>query len=137
MINNRHELTGLVKNVTPVETITSRNGKQYPKRSIVFDLTPTDMNTGQRSKYENIAELEFVGDFACEKIDGISAGDYAKVTFEVSGFAYTDKQTGEQKYFTKVRPFNVEKVSTEQPQQPQPTPQPQSFAPAEDDTLPF
>lgn len=136
MTQNKHELVGKVMEIAPVVMKKTKAGKDYPVRTMKLDLTQEDAVTGER-KFENIVELEFGGDFICEKIDELSAGEYAKVKFDVSGWWYTDKKTGAEKCFTKVRPFNVEKVSTEQPQQAQPTPQPQSLAPAEDDTLPF
>lgn len=140
MIKNRHELVGVIKEITPVETITSRAGKQYPKRSMILDLTPTDPNTNQRSRFDNVCELEFVGDFVCEKIDSLRIGAEVKVTFEITGFTY--ERDGAKRIFTKIKPFNVEAVTSQAAAAPAPAPAQPIPAPApapaqEDDTLPF
>lgn len=74
------------------------------------------------------------------------------VSFDLNGTQYQDKQTGETRYFTRVRAYKIERAGLQaQPQSappqaapaqaaPQPAPQPpgEAFPPeVDDDGLPF
>ncbi len=120
-------ITGRVLSVgQPLQVAGKDPSRPIIKRELVMDCTRHDPYTGERSQWENTPMLEFTGDL-CRELDTIQQGDIVTVSFSVEGTRYEDKATRQQKIFTRVRPYRVEK--RQQPQQPQPAYQPQAAQP--------
>lgn len=120
--------SGRIINIAPIQTIRTQSGNEYLKREITLDATRFDPYTGERDKYENFPTFEFGGQLA-KDLDNFRPGQVVTITFELSGTKYQDKQTGETKYFTRIRGYKIEprQQSAPQPQQtaPQQRPAPQ------------
>jgi len=124
-------ITGRVLSVgQPLQVAGKDPSRPFIKRELVLDCTRYDPYTGERSKFENTPLLEFGGDI-CKDLDGIRPGDVVTVSFDITGTKYQDKTTGQEKIFTRVRPYKVEKHSAQQAVQAQPqqyAQQPQQYA---------
>lgn len=121
-------ITGRVLSVGQPLQVTGRDpSRPIIKRELLIDCTRHDPYTGERSQYENTPLLEFIGD-ACRDLDTLRQGDIVTVTFSVEGTRYRDKSTQQEKVFTRVRPYRVEK--RQKPQQPAPPVQQPQSAPA-------
>lgn len=125
-------ITGRIHKITPTKTITSQaTGNTFYKREVILDASRFDPYTGQK-KFDNWPMLEFGGEEACRQLDDYNEGELVTISFDLNGREYTDKQTGEVRYFTSVRGYKIERTGQQQPpQQPTaqaPTPQPQGNA---------
>ena len=124
-------ITGRVLSVgQPLQVAGKDPSRPFIKRELVLDCTRYDPYTGERSKFENTPLLEFGGDI-CKDLDGIRPGDVVTVSFDITGTKYQDKTTRQEKIFTRVRPYKVEKHSAQQAVQAQPqqyAQQPQQYA---------
>jgi single-stranded DNA-binding protein len=124
--------SGRIINIAPIQTIRTQSGNEYLKREITLDATRFDPYTGERDKFENFPTFEFGGQLA-KDLDNFRPGQVVTITFELSGTKYQDKQTGETKYFTRIRGYKIEpRQQSSQPQQSAPqqqSPQPQRPAP--------
>lgn len=113
-------ITGRVLSVgQPLQVAGKDPSRPFTKRELVLDCTRYDPYTGERSKFENTPLLEFGGDI-CKDLDGIRPGDVVTVSFDITGTKYQDKTTRQEKIFTRVRPYKVEKHSAQQAVQAQP-----------------
>ena len=113
-------ITGRVLSVgQPLQVAGKDPSRPFIKRELVLDCTRYDPYTGERSKFENTPLLEFGGDI-CKDLDGIRPGDVVTVSFDITGTKYQDKTTRQEKIFTRVRPYKVEKHSAQQAVQAQP-----------------
>ncbi len=124
-----YQIFGNVYKVTPVENIQTKNGNTIQRCSLVLEQKRFDSTTGEEYA-PSYPILEFSGN-AISKLNGIQPGQKVKVNFEISGFKYNDKQTGEERFMSTLRGFNVEPYQVQQQQQPiqQPVQQPQQQAP--------
>lgn len=124
-------ITGRVLSVgQPLQVAGKDPSRPFIKRELVLDCTRYDPYTGERSKFENTPLLEFGGDIS-KDLDGIRPGDVVTVSFDITGTKYQDKTTRQEKIFTRVRPYKVEKHSAQQAVQAQPqqyAQQPQQYA---------
>lgn len=126
-------ITGKVIAFSNVETIPSTDPSKQPmtKRKLFMDCTRFDPYTGERG-YENTPLLEFGGK-ALEKLEaliqqGLKKDDVITVSFDIQGSKYTNKTTGKQDVFTRVRPYDIELFKRPETQQPAPQTQ-QAAAP--------
>lgn len=115
-------ITGRIIAIGETTQIPTRSDKPLYKRDVTIDCTRRDPVTGERSKYENTPQLEFTGD-GCRDLDSFRAGDVVTISFEVNGSRYTDR-SGQQKIFTRIRAYRIERYQTAPEPQPQPQPQP-------------
>lgn len=117
-------ITGRIYGISPIQSITTKNGTTVTKREIILDTTRFDPYTGERSEYENYPMFEFNGE-KCKDLDGFKVGDVATISFDLQGGFY-DATDGTKKNFTKVRGYKIEARQSVQPvAQPQVQPQPQ------------
>lgn len=127
-----NQITGKVLSVgQPLQVPGKDPARPIIRRELIIDCTRYDPYTGERSKFENTPALEFSGDIVNE-LDGIAPGDVVTVSFDLTGTRYIDKTTKQQKIFTRVRPYKIEKRQ-QVAQAPQPA-SPQQYQPA---PLPF
>ena len=147
-----NQITGKIYKMTPTQAIVSpKTGNTFYKREIVLDASRFDQYTGER-KFDNYPMLEFSGEQGCRLLDEFKEGELVTVSFDLNGTQYQDKQTGETRYFTRVRAYKIERAGLQaQPQsappqaapaqaapQPQPQPPGEAFPPeVDDDGLPF
>lgn len=113
--------TGRVCRIGQTVTFQSEKGNTYYRRELVLDITRCDMYTGERSQYETFAAFEFDGD-NCKMLDTLKEEQVVTVDFVINGRKYTDKRTGEVKYFNSLRGMKVTPRQTAQ-QPVAPTPQ--------------
>ena len=128
--------SGIVLAVGQPQQLTSKSGKTFTKRSLYLDCTSHDGITGERSQYENKILFEFM-ESKTSLLDNIQVGQVVTISFDLQGSEITE-QDGRKKYFTHVRPYNIEvRQMQSQYQQPIIT-QPVSFPPPQDnDDAPF
>ncbi|MBR1448333.1 MAG: single-stranded DNA-binding protein [Prevotella sp.] len=106
-------ITGKVIAFTDIETIQSTDPAKQPmtRRRLFIDCTRYDPYTGERG-YENTPLLEFGGK-SLEKLEaliqrGLKKDDIVTISFDIQGSRYTNKTTGKQDVFTRVRPYDIE-----------------------------
>lgn len=132
MVNSK---TGVVLAVGQPQQLTSKGGKTFTKRSLYVDCTTFDPYTGQRSQYENKILFDFM-ESKTSLLDNIQVGQIVTISFDLQGSEITE-QDGRKKYFTHVRPYNIE-VRQMQPQHKQSaSTQTVSFPPQDNDDAPF
>ena len=114
-----YTIQGKVLSIGQVQQLPSKDpSRPFYKRELVIDCTRHDPVTGQRSPYENTPMLEFTGDIVRE-LDSIQVGQFVIVTFEVQGTKYVDKNTRQEKIFTRLRPFKIDRNQFDVPAMPQ------------------
>jgi len=94
------ELKGLLKQLTPTETIQLRNGNSFLKRIVVLDCSYTD-DFGE--DHNNVIGLE-VGGARCAEFDQFIdyVGTRVSVSFGIQGRSYPNS-LGETKYVVTLR----------------------------------
>lgn len=120
-------ITGKIVRIgLPQQVATKDPSKAFNRREIVIDCTRHDPYTGEAGHYNPVL-LEFTRE-GCNDLDNYNPGDVVTISFSLEGYEYKDRNTGEDKIFTKVRPYKIEARSQ---QQPAPAPQPQPQQPAQ------
>jgi len=100
---------------------------KFRKREIVIN---------DNSQYPQEVPFQFTQD-KCDLLDKFEAGQDVEVSFNLRGREWTDKKTGEIKYFGNVEGWRIEKVSNDADKMSN-TPTPETAAPTEEDEdLPF
>ena len=117
-----YEIIGTVLKTSTTETIQTKSGQPFQRRSLTLIQRRFDPNTGQEFE-PNYPTIDFT-QRGCQDLDRFQQGDRVRVRFEVQGVKYTDKVTGEERYMNRLRGFRIEPYVVQQPQQPQ------SYAPA-------
>lgn len=131
-----NKITGKILLIGQIKSTASKDGsKTFLSRELVLDTTRIDQYTGQRG-YETFAAFEFQGD-KCQILDGFMVGMIVTVSFDVRSMKYNDKETGEQKFFTRVVGYSVEaRTSSAAREEPKPQPKAENPKPI-NDVLPF
>ncbi len=128
--------SGIVLAVGQPQQLTSKSGKTFTKRSLYLDCTSHDGITGERSQYENKILFEFM-ESKTSLLDNIQVGQVVTISFDLQGSEITE-QDGRKKYFTHVRPYNIEvRQMQSQYQQPIITQPVSSPPPQDNDDAPF
>ena len=117
-----YEIIGTVLKTSTTETIQTKSGQPFQRRTLVLMQRRFDQNTGQEFE-PNYPTIDFT-QRSCQDLDRFQPGDRVRVRFEVQGVKYADKVTGEERYMNRLRGFRIEPYVVQQPQQPQ------SYAPA-------
>ncbi len=126
-----NQITGKIYKMTPTQAIVSpKTGNTFYKREIVLDASRFDQYTGER-KFDNYPMLEFSGEQGCRLLDQFKEGELVTVSFDLNGTQYQDKQTGETRYFTRVRAYKIERAGLQAQPQGQTAQAPQAPAPAQ------
>ncbi len=99
------QITGKLELVGEVTTNSNKDGKTFSRRKFVLDCTRYNPDTGD--PWENHPEFELSGD-KCSLVDQFKVGQRLTVDFVLRGTKYTDKQTGEIKYFTTISAFKIQ-----------------------------
>lgn len=140
-------IKGKIYKVLPVAS-KEHNGKTYLNRDVILDCSTFDQYTGERR--DNFPSFNFYGS-KCEELNNYNQGDIIEITYNLNGSKYPDKVTKEEKYYTKLSAFKIERIGQNQPTQSCP---PQDYQPQgmhaqanapqsvsdfekEDDDLPF
>lgn len=129
-----NQISGKVIALSQIKEVASSDPQKpaIKKRELYMDCTRYDPYTGERSQYENKPLLEFGGDKVLAKLESlnIKANDIVKVSFDIQGTPYKDKNTGKMRVYTAIRCYDIEvtrRADGSVPQQAQqPAPQPQS-----------
>jgi len=125
-----YEYTGVVEKVLDMQTFPSG----FTKRDIVL----TD-DVGTETKWPNHIAFTFKKD-STSLLDGVRAGQRAKIRFAVDGRVWNDPKTGKDKYFTDLTGLKLEVLGEDGAAvEPVPAPAvPDGFADAGDDIdMPF
>jgi hypothetical protein len=126
------QITGKVLKVGFVEDIPTKKGDVFRKRELVLDATRYDSYTGERG-FDNFPAFEFTQE-KVKELDGLREGEVVTVSFDLQGNKFTT-QEGQEKYFTRVRGYKVDRRQASQPAVAQPT---EPFPPVQrNDDLPF
>lgn len=122
------EIQGFVKKVGVETHVTDK----YKKREIVIHVA-----NEQNPQYDDYISVQFSQD-KCSKLDPFTVGDEVKVHVNVRGKEYTDKASGELKYFNSLEGWKIELLTPVQKQTTAtPTPPPVQQQDAGGDDLPF
>lgn len=100
------EIHGLVQKVGVETQVTDK----YKKREIVIHVA-----NEQNPQYDDYISVQFSQD-KCSKLDPITVGDEVKVHVNVRGKEYTDKASGELKYFNSIEGWKIELLTPVQKQ---------------------
>ena len=134
-----NQISGRVIALSQVKEVASSDPSKpaMKKRELYMDCTRFDPYTGERSQFENKPLLEFGGDKVLAKLESlnIKPNDIVKVSFDIQGTPYKDKNTGKMRVYTAIRCYDIEvsrradgsvpQTAAPQPQQSAPQPQPQ------------
>ena len=115
-----NQITGRIYRLGPTQQITTKRGSTFARRDLVIDATRFDVVTGDKM-FDNLPMLEAGGDKLCAELDAYKEGDLVRVSFDLYGSEYRDRQTGEVRYFTRVRAYRIERVEKPQAQSPAPS----------------
>lgn len=150
-----NEIIGNVHRIGQTESIPTKNGSNFQRRSFVLVQHRFNQDTGEPLA-DNYVQFD-VTQQKCAELDKFNVGDRVKVSFAVEGRAY--EKDGKELFFNTLRAFRVEpyvmqsqvqsqtQVPQQQPMQqvappqyvPQPQ-QPQQVVPAQgqqSDPIPF
>ncbi len=122
-----YNIIGTVHQIGATEQLRTKTGGLLLKKTLILIQRRFDQNTGQEFE-PNFPVLEFTNN-NCAKLDHFKTGDKVRVSFDINGFKYIDRNTNAEKYSSSLRGFNVELVAVQQPQVQYP-PQP-SYQPAQ------
>lgn len=101
-----YEIIGNVHKIGTTESIQTRSGSTFQRRSITLIQRRFDQNTGEEFE-PNFPTIDFTRE-KCGELDRYKPGDRVRIRFDVSGAKYLDKNTGEEKYFNSLRGFRIE-----------------------------
>ena len=129
-----NQIAGRVIALSQVKEVASSDPSKgaVKKRELYIDCTRYDPYTGERSQYENKPLLEFGGDKVLAKLESLNLkpNDIVKVSFDIQGTPYKDKNTGKMRVFTAIRCYDIEVTRRADGSVPQTAaPQPQQVAP--------
>lgn len=102
------EISGRIHKMFPPVTV-EKNGHEWTTARIWLDASRRNPFTGE-VEFENFPEIEFRGK-NCDLLLTLGVGDIVKVTFDLQGRTYADKNTGELRNFTRAQGYRVEKVT--------------------------
>lgn len=107
-----NQIAGRVIALSQVKEVASSDPSKgaVKKRELYIDCTRYDPYTGERSQYENKPLLEFGGDKVLAKLESLNlkTNDIVKVSFDIQGTPYKDKNTGKMRVFTAIRCYDIE-----------------------------
>lgn len=93
---NSFEVQGKLFEIFDTQQISER----FAKREMVVEV--------EDGKYPQHIKIQFTND-KCDLLDSYSVGDEVKVSFNLQGKPFTNKQ-GEQVYFTNLSAWKIEKI---------------------------
>lgn len=121
-----YKIVGNVYQICATEQRTAKTGSTFCSRSLILIQRRFDSNTGE--EYEpNYPQFDFSGN-QCSQLDNFKQGDRVQVSFDIAGVKFTDNQTHEEKFFSKLRAFKIEPYISQQQQMPVQQPMPQQYA---------
>ncbi len=103
---NQGQISGSIKEIGSVETITAKSGNMFYKRRLILDASVFNQTTGDR--YENILPLDFLSEKVRE-LDAFAIGERVTVTYSLRGNGG----------FTSIRPYKIEHAGDAPKPQPQ------------------
>lgn len=129
-----NQISGRVIALSQVKEVASSDPSKpaMKKRELYMDCTRFDPYTGERSQFENKPLLEFGGDKVLAKLESLNLkpNDIVKVSFDIQGTPYKDKNTGKMRVYTAIRCYDIEVTRRADGSVPQTAaPQPQQAAP--------
>jgi single-strand DNA-binding protein len=107
-----YNIIGRVYKIGRTQEIQTKSGTPFRKRTLTLMQQQYDRNTGEQ--YEpNFPSFEFTQK-ACEQLDALHPNQLVRVSFDLAGRKYINKQTGEEDFFTSLRAFRVEPYALQQ-----------------------
>lgn len=140
-----NEINGAIHRIGAIETIKTKSGKEFRKRTFVIMQNRFNPNTGEQ--YDaNYVSFDLT-QAKCEEIDAFKEGDTVSVAFTPEGRIWVNPD-GEEKCFTSLRAYKIDpyfsihenlQQSAQQPLQQTPPPQYESSStlPPKEEKLPF
>lgn len=105
-----YTLLGTITNVSPIETITTRSGEPFSKRTVVITQRRFNPTSGEEYRPNHIP-IEATKTF-CQVIDNFPVGTPVRVTFGLNGREWTDQRTGEIRHFISLLLTSIERDKT-------------------------
>lgn len=103
-----YEAIGTIYKIGETESIPTKSGNVFTKRSLTLQQKRYDPSTGQ--EYEpNYPSFEFTQN-RCSELDNYMQGDMVKVKFDIVGVKYN--KNGEEDFFSRLRAFGIEYFTT-------------------------
>lgn len=113
-----NQLIGTIVSIGAPVSLMTKNGTNFTKRELVISIQRFDPNTGQPySDNTNTPQITFMGN-KCSDLDGYRPGQLVRVSFDVTGTPYTDRNN-EQRIINDIRGYKIEPYGMSAPQ---PTP---------------
>lgn len=103
-------LRGKIKSIAPTETIQTKSGKSFTKRSLVLETTKT-LQDG--TVIVSTPSLTFSGT-KCYELDQYKTNMEVSVWFDVMGQQYVTRE-GSVRYFTELRAWRIESAQQQAP----------------------
>lgn len=132
-------ITGKIHRLYPTEKKEIKD-KVYHERLVIIDNTRFDPYTGEAG-FPSYPSFSVNGEEKCKELDSFAEGEVVTMSFDIQGVKYNDRQTGEEKYFNKVRAYKIERVERYNKTTSQPATTAKTgldnLPPQEQDDLPF
>ena len=117
------KLNGTIKKIGDTVQVTDK----FKKREVVI--------TDSSSMYPQHVTMQFTQD-KCDILNAYNEGQEVEISFNLDGKEYTDKNTGEIKYFNSLNAWKIESAGGTSSAEALPS-SPSPIAEADDDALPF
>lgn len=108
-----YEIIGSIYRIGNTETIQTKSQNIFMRRSVTLIQRRFDQYTGAEFR-QNFPTIEFT-QHQCEELNAYKEGDGVKIRFEVQGVKFTDKNTGEERFFNSMRGFSIEPYEMRKP----------------------
>ena len=124
-----YDIIGVIHFIGQPVNIQTKTGGALVKRTLVIMQRRFNRTTGEEYS-PNYVSFDFSQQQSA-LLDSFAVGQLVKVSFDITGTKYNDKNTGQERYFTGLRGFKIElyvpqqQQSQQQYQQPQQQYQPQ------------
>lgn len=105
-----YTILGTITHVSHIETITTRSGEPFSKRTVVIKQRRFNPTSGEEYR-PNYIPIEATKTF-CQVIDNFPAGTPVRVTFALNGREWADQRTGEIRYFISLLLTSIERDET-------------------------
>ena len=105
-----YTILGTITNVSPIETITTRSGEPFSKRTVVITQRRFNPTSGEEYRPNHIP-IEATKTF-CQVLDNFPAGTPVRVTFALHGRECADQRTRETRHLVSLLLTSIERDET-------------------------
>ena len=105
-------MIGRIYRISPTET-KDFNNRTFFERTLILDATRRDQYTGEET-FPNFPQFSISGEERCAEISSLKEGDIVTVTFDLRGAKYVDRNSGEEKVYTRALAYKIEPYARKQ-----------------------